>query len=406
MTNEARAIGRRVRHWRLRRNLDRKQFADMVGRSVSWLDKVEKGERNLLRLPMLERVADVLAVDPAALTDAPTARRAAECVDTVEIQAIRTALGQYPSLSPQATSAETATPDQVARQLAYLDHAWLSSHFTVVARHLPRLLGAAQRVSLAAPDGEQVTASRALVMAYRLATSMLLKFEANDVAWLAADRALHTALSTDDTLALARATRSAARAMTSAGQQTCAIETLTGMADRMRPELATRESELLSLYGMLFLAASITAAGLEDAALALTMHQEAESAAQRLRPEHDTHQTIFGPTNVAVHWVAALVRLHEPGQALEYAAGIAPSALADLPPERRVNYLLDMTEAYARTGRYREAVRALGQAERVAPEEVRCRPLAHGLLRSLLTNTAGEPARLVRQMALRAGVTA
>jgi len=46
------------------------------------------------------------------------------------------------------------------------------------------------------------------------------------------------------------------------------------------------------------------------------------------------------------------------------------------------------------------------QAEQVAPEEVRCRPLAHGLLRSLLDHATGESARLVRDMATRAGVTA
>jgi hypothetical protein len=57
MDDQARVIGQRVRYWRLRRNLGRQQFADMVGRSTSWLDKVEKGERSLLRLPMLDRVA-------------------------------------------------------------------------------------------------------------------------------------------------------------------------------------------------------------------------------------------------------------------------------------------------------------------------------------------------------------
>lgn len=46
MSDQARLIGQRVRYWRLRRNFDRKQFADMVGRSASWLDKIESGDRN------------------------------------------------------------------------------------------------------------------------------------------------------------------------------------------------------------------------------------------------------------------------------------------------------------------------------------------------------------------------
>lgn len=408
MDDQAHLVGRRVRYWRQRRNLDRQRFADMVGRSTSWLDKIEKGERSLLRLPMLERVAEALGIDPSALVDGPAARRAVDCVDAAEVDAIRNALGRYPSLSATGGNQTSATSAQVVRQLAYVEQAWLSSHFTVVARHLPRLLGAAQVVALTSSEADQVAAGRALVVAYRLASSMLLKFEANDIAWLAADRAMHTALVIDDTVALARAARSVARAMTSTGQRADAFAVLTGMADRMRPELVSREHELLSLYGMLFLAASITAAGTgqESEALALTMHHEAEAVANRLGSKHETHYTSFGRANVAVHRVAALVRLHEAGRALEYAGSIDPGLVATLPPERRVNYLLDLTGALTRTGRYGDAVRTLGEAERVAPEEVRCRPLSHRLMRSLLDNTSGEPSRMVRQLATRAGVTA
>ncbi len=406
MSEQAGAIGRRVRYWRERRNLERKQFADMVGRSVSWLDKIESGERNLLRLPMLERVAEVLGIDPSVLTDAPAAQHAESCVDAVEVQAIRAALGQYPTLAPRPAGHEPISLAQVTRQLSYVDHAWLSSHFTVVSRHLPRLLGEAQLAVATASEADQVAARRVLVVAYRLASSMLLKFETTDIAWLAADRAMHTALAVDDTVALARATRSVARAMTGTGQRTEAIAALIGMADRMRPELATNEQELLSLYGMLFLAASITAAGQEDGTLALAMHEEADATAARLGPEHDTHRTVFGPANVALHRVAALVRLHEAGRALEFAETIDPSQVTALPAERRVNYLLDLTEAFAHTGKYHQAVRALGDAEQVASEEVRCRPLAHGLLRLLLGNTSGEASRKVQEMAGRAGVTA
>lgn len=52
-------IGRRVAHWRARRGLARRQFADFCGRSLSSVDKVESGERGLPRVPMRERVAEV-----------------------------------------------------------------------------------------------------------------------------------------------------------------------------------------------------------------------------------------------------------------------------------------------------------------------------------------------------------
>lgn len=406
MDDPTRAIGQRVRYWRKRRNLDRRQFADMVERSTSWVDKVEKGERNLLRLPMLERVAEVLDIDPTALTDSSAAQRAAECVDIVEVQAIKAALGRYPSFATPCPGHRAATLDTVTAQLAYVEHAWSSSHFAVVSQRLPKLIGDAQTVVLKAGCAEQVAAHRVLVMAYRLASSMLLKFDANDIAWLAADRAMYTALAVDDTVALARATRSVARAMCGSGQRTDSVAVLIGMADRMRPQLRAREHELRALYGMLYLAASISAAHHDDPPLALQMHQEAEAAADRMGCHHHTHQTSFGHANVAVHRVAALVRLHESGLALEFAQRIDPALLAALPPERKANHLIDCGQALAQTGRYAEAARALARAEQIAADEVRCRPLSHGLLRSLMATTHGESSRMVREMAIRAGLSA
>jgi hypothetical protein len=133
---------------------------------------------------------------------------------------------------------------------------------------------------------------------------------------------MHTALAVDDTWSLARATRSVARAMTSSRQQAPAIAALVDMADRMRPELRTDATNLLSLYGMLYLAASITAAERDQGQLARDMHLEAVSAAEQMTPECKTHATLFGMTNVLIHRVAALVRLHEAGRALEFAASI------------------------------------------------------------------------------------
>ena len=399
-----REIGHRVAYWRTRRGLTRQQFADLVGRSLSWVDKIESGERALLRLPLLEQVAEVLHVAVETLTDKTAADRAATCVDPAEVQAIRAALSKYPGLSAQGI--EVVPVSALRNQADYLEHAWLASRFTVVAGRLPKLMADVQQALYAVPEEKKIDAYRVLVTTYRLASSMLLKFEVNDVAWLAADRAIHTALQVEDTWSLARATRSVARAMSSVQQQPEAITALLAMGDRMRTETNANEHDLLALYGMLYLAASITAAGQDDAALARDMHSEALAAAQRFRSDYDGHYTLFGITNVLIHRVSALVRLYQPGQALEFAAGIDPGSVAALSAERQANYLLDLTEAHAGTGNHQRAATLLAQAERIAPEEVRCRPLAHSLLRSLLETTRGSSAQLVKQMATRAGVNA
>lgn len=406
MEDNAIAVGQRVRYWRLRRRLGRKHFADMVGRSASWLDKIEKGERNLQRLPMLERVAKALAVAPAVLLDSETAGRARQCPDAVEVQAIKSALGRYPCLISAPTTSGPVSARAVDQQLTYTGHAWLSSHFATVSRALPQLIQDAQRHAAHARDAERLQAQRMLVMAYRLACSTLLKFGSTEVAWLAADRAMTAGQAVDDPIALARASRSVARAMSHTGQLDEAINACTGMAEILRPRLRGDDPDSLPLFGMLLLAAEIAAATQGDASLATELHAEAFAAAERIGANHRGHHTVFGPANVEVHRVSALVRLDQPEHAVRYANNIDTSLLDTLPAERRSNFLLDVADANSRAGHISDAIQALVQAERLAPEEVRCRPLTHGMITSLLSTGSGGSDPTLRQLAHRAGIAA
>ncbi|MGC9665609.1 helix-turn-helix domain-containing protein [Planosporangium sp. 12N6] len=398
-----RDIGRRVSYWRTRRGLTRQQFAELVGRSTSWVDKVESGQRGLVRLPMLEAVASALQVDVAALTDDDVARRVAGCPDAVEVRAIRGALGSY-----RVILGGVGAPPDLARLRAQVDHAcsaWLSSHFTTIGRVLPGLIADAQRAVEALDGAARVQAARCLVMSYRLASSTLLKLENAGMAWLAADRAMMSARCVDDTVCLARAARCVARALACHGQSREALAALVAMADRMEPELASRDPQLLSLYGMLLLPAEMVAAQDADADTALAMHRRAEEIARRLGPGYCDPVNAFGTTNVALHRLAALVRMEEGGRAVGYArSAIEPQSLARLPRERKAAYLLDMAEAYRQCRQYSEATVAVARVEQVAPEEVRRRPATHALIRRLLDVTSGQPAVVLRQVADRAGV--
>lgn len=92
-------IGARVRQWRLRRGLTRRQFAERVGRSPSWVDKIESGERALVRLPMLEQVAEALGIRVETLTGTSPTEPHRSPLDAVDVSALRTAL-QRVSPSP------------------------------------------------------------------------------------------------------------------------------------------------------------------------------------------------------------------------------------------------------------------------------------------------------------------
>src|SRR6185369_10407849 len=60
-------IGRRVAYWRGRRKMSQQVFADRLGKSKSWVDKVERGVRKLDKFSVVYEIADVLQLDVALL---------------------------------------------------------------------------------------------------------------------------------------------------------------------------------------------------------------------------------------------------------------------------------------------------------------------------------------------------
>jgi ribosome-binding protein aMBF1 (putative translation factor) len=46
-------LGQRIAYWRERRGITQKLLADRIGRSKSWIEKVEAGTRSANRLPNL-----------------------------------------------------------------------------------------------------------------------------------------------------------------------------------------------------------------------------------------------------------------------------------------------------------------------------------------------------------------
>jgi len=71
---------------------------------------------------------------------------------------------------------------------------------------------------------------------------------------------------------------------------------------------------------------------------------------------------------------------------------------------RQANYLLDVAQAHYQCARFDGATRALLGADQVAPEEVRCRPSAHQLIRHLLDTGKGQPSQELRQLAAFVGL--
>lgn len=54
--------GQRMAHWRYRRGLTQAALGTLIHRSKSWVDKVERGQRNLANVHTLQQVATALRI--------------------------------------------------------------------------------------------------------------------------------------------------------------------------------------------------------------------------------------------------------------------------------------------------------------------------------------------------------
>lgn len=406
-----REIGRRVARWRARRGLTRGQFAELCDRSLSWVDKVESGERGLLRLPMLERVAEVLHVSVEDLADTTEVRQARHCLDLFEISAIRSALQSYQAISrvfvPSTT--ETAAPpdlDRLTRQVIYAWTVYQNTHWPLLGQTLSRLLITTQTAVAAYPgvDDQARHARSLLSQTYQVTVSTLLKLEEFDLAWLAAERGFVLAEEVGDSLLIGAATRQAARGLMFLKHYDQALEFVRAGIDRLEPERGSGSSAYLSLYGMLFLAGAVTAARANKPAVARDLLDEGHSVARQLGYDGNEYFTGFGPTNVHLYRVGVQLQLGDGAGVLSAASQVPPDDLSRLPKERRSSYYLDVAWGHSLAGHPDEAVSTLLMTESLFPDVVHCRPFAIDLVDSLRRSASGTRSRELEQLAARTGL--
>lgn len=386
-------VGRRVAYWRTRRRMSQQLFADRLGKSKSWVDKVERGVRRLDRFSTIAEIAEVLQVDVQVLMGRDPVRRpeSVNCIDQVEVAEIRAALERYDRISAFSVTAPVSPPISELRKS--VDHAWMTfqrSRYGVLARRLPQLIRDAQAAEGASADDTRCETAYMLAEVYQIASSTLRKMGEHDLAWLAADRATMVCQRAGDELLAAMATAGVAGALAALGRIRPALEITVNTANQIAPRDGVDATpQRLSVYGMVLLQGAMAAARLGDSATVRDLLAAAEEAAKQVGGDENFYWTSFGPTNVAFHRVAAEVELGDGSRALQTHDEIDPLELSAMLPERRASHLLDLARAYAQVGDLPRAGETLVEADRLAPSEVRCRPIAHELASDLVRRTKG-----------------
>ncbi|WP_050778057.1 helix-turn-helix domain-containing protein [Micromonospora sp. ATCC 39149] len=127
-------IGRRMAELRARRGMSQQVFADRIGKSKSWVDKVERGVRTLDRLSVIETVAGALGVAPNVLNTDKTRREPGTDIGAA-VERIRAALARH-----DPPEADSPTVRQLDDQAGYAWAAYRNGHHPQVLRILPDLL--------------------------------------------------------------------------------------------------------------------------------------------------------------------------------------------------------------------------------------------------------------------------
>jgi transcriptional regulator with XRE-family HTH domain len=401
-------IGRRVAYWRGRRRMSQQVFADRLGKSKSWVDKVERGVRRLDKFSVVYEIADVLQIDVQLLLGKDVERRPDNviCIDEVDIEEIRSALERYDQISPILHGPPEPPPLDELRKA--IGHAWLTfqhAKYGVLVRALPRLLRDAQ----VADNGYQrADAAHLLGQVYQITSSTLRKLGEPDLAWLAADRSVAVSQRSGDYLLAAIASYRVGSALLALGRARSALEVNLNVANRLAPGAGAEpiRPERLSVYGMLLLNAAMAAARIGDSATVRDLIRGAGDVATALGGDRNDYWTCFGPTNVEVHRAAAAVELGEGRLAVETHERMDQNRFVALLPERRAHHFIDMARGLAQVGDYVRASEMLLEGDRLAPSEIRCRPIGHEVLSDVLRRTKGPPSAAVVELAEDMGIGA
>ncbi|MET7371673.1 helix-turn-helix domain-containing protein [Micromonospora arida] len=432
-------VGRRVAQWRVRRNMTQQQFADRLGKSKSWVDKVERGVRRLERVSNLREVAATLRIDVEVLLAARPVRPTPVAAG---VEGVRTALARYHL--PGADRPPLV--GELAARLEHAEQSYRHARYPALLPLLPGLLDAAREAHAARPGATDVL----LVSVYVLIALVLVKVDQGELAWLAADRGMTVALATQDPQVAGIATVSLSQALRSRGRRRSALDAALVAADRLGAHGSS--SANVALRGTLLLQAALAAAGGGDVHLARQSLDQAAAIAQDIGPDggwggsgastggasggagpggEDPGGEGSGGAGPggegsggegsgdgrsgsagcggAVFGVGGFGR-----SAVEAAQVVADAALGDvttatarherlmasgewrwLPPEHRSAYLLDVARAYALAGDMHRAGQAVLDAERTARSEVHDRPTVRKLV-AVVWRSADAPVGLAQ----------
>jgi transcriptional regulator with XRE-family HTH domain len=373
------------------RQLSAQQLADRVHISANYLCKIEAGKRNASSRILLA-LAQALHLNPEVLSGQPYYGDA-EGQDRVQavIPDLRRIMLCYDSpealeVAPRPLVVLTAEVDQISALRR-------DARFTPMGPLLAPLIAELTEVALSSSGRDQQRAFWELARVYRAANSLAHKLGHHDLSNTALERTRWAADRSGDPLMQFTAAYLVAGAMLRQGAYGPGRRLLEGLRDeleRLQPERSfTRQA--LAVDGALVLKLAMLEARDGTLERAESLLAEADWIASRVGEDVVVHETSFGPSQVRIHRVAALLDVGDTEQAasLPAAWGRGEGGNGDWRPpvglaaERASHHFIDYSSALLAEGRRDEAFAAVAEARRVAPQHTRFHRTARDTVETL-----------------------
>jgi transcriptional regulator with XRE-family HTH domain len=363
-------LGARIRRKRRENSLTQEELAEISGISLDMISKIEQ-ERRHPRLPVLFKLARALDTPLSELIDSKP--RLAGRDEGASVLAIRDTLlspAVIPGIGLDDDHGEPASIPQVRATLDEASGHYWSGDFAKLAALLPPLITEARLA--AETTSEQ--ASSLLAQAYDLAAALMVHLGKDDLAAIAAERAITAATASGDEMLHAMELGSYAWILLHHGRLSEAEQIAATTAERIEPAFSASDQHL-AVYGSLLMNALAPAAAAgRDVTQYISL---ASAAAARIGRRVKIYQTSFAPATVHMQDCHAHAVTRNPAKALAAARNIKPGDLTGISYGR---HLLDVAQAYADARHPKAATTVLTQAHAQSPTWFRHQGIARSLL--------------------------
>jgi transcriptional regulator with XRE-family HTH domain len=384
-------LGDRLRIARRTRKLSAAQLAQKVAISPSYVQKLESGKRKASPSLILA-LAKALHFGPEVLTGqpyygepeaedgvhavVPELRRILLCFDTPDELEI----------GPRSLPVLASEVDQISALRR-------DARYAPMGPLLPAIITELTHVALGGRNGEQGRAFWHLARAYRAVNSLAHKMGHHDLSNTALDRVSWAARRSGDPLMQVTSGYLVAGAMLRQGAYASARRKLLSLREeleRLQPERSFT-NDALAVDGALLLKLAVLEARENKPDRANGYLREAEDVA-RMAGNRDSlaYETSFGPTNIRIHDVHAMIDVGDTEQALVRIAEWAPTAGGEWAPpsttvgERSSHHFIDVASAKLAVGDRVGAFNDLRRARKIAPNHTRFHPSVRETAAALL----------------------